>query len=48
MKKYTVLCGNKIIRCETKVEAIIKAWEHKMQGYTVKVVDDATCELIYS
>jgi hypothetical protein len=48
-EKYTtVINGNeKIVKHENKLDAIIKAWETKMTGNTVKVIDDETCKTIY-
>ena len=49
MKKYTtIINGNeKIERHENKLDAIFNAWEMKMKGNIVKVVNDETCEVIY-
>lgn len=52
MKNYTMVVSengraNKIRRFESSTSAIITAWEEKMMGRTVKVVDDETCEIIY-
>ena len=51
MKKLTVVIGTqerveKIERKENALDAIISAWESKMQGKKVKVVND-NCETIY-
>jgi hypothetical protein len=51
MTKFTVVIGTqeraeKIERKENALDAIISAWENKMQGKEVKVVSD-TCETIY-
>ena len=50
--KYTMVVSengraSKLERFESATRAIITAWEEKMQGRTVKVVDDKTCEIIY-
>ena len=47
MKFTTVINNYKIERYENKLDAILNAWELKMSGNTVKVVDDETCEVIY-
>jgi hypothetical protein len=48
MKKYTtVINGTKIERHECEIDAIINAWEEKMNGNTVKVVDDENCKVVY-
>jgi hypothetical protein len=40
--------ATKLERFELAARAIITAWEFKMQGKTVKVVNDETCETIYN
>ena len=52
MKKFTnVIYGangaEKIERHENELDAVLSAWEQKMSGKTVKVVNDETCETIY-
>jgi hypothetical protein len=48
MKKFTVVIKNeKIERHENQLAAIFSAWEQKMKGKQVKVVDDETCKTIY-
>ena len=52
MKNYTTLVktngiATKIIKSETEVEAIISAWEEKMNGNTVTVLDEKKFEIIY-
>ena len=51
MKKFTVVIWNgetpeKIERHESKLNAVMSAWEAKMVGKRVKVVND-DCETIY-
>lgn len=48
MKKFTTVINNeKIERHENELDAIFNAWEEKMQGKTVRVINDETCKIIY-
>lgn len=52
MERYTVLIKNngkaeKIVETQTKIDAVITAWDAKMNGRSVIVVDGNTLEIVY-